>query len=87
MHPDGGRCPQKHQGLGVLAGRLTGTEQILAGVGSQGKIVVLAGAIDALEGLLVKQTNQIVLGSTLFEDLHNQLVIVTSGIGIVVDGS
>ena len=45
---------------------------------------MLAGTVDPGEGLLMEQAHQIVLGSALLHDLHDQLVVVAVGIGIGV---
>ena len=44
---------QKQQELGVLAGGLAGLEEVLASVGGEGPVVVLAGAVDAGKGLFM----------------------------------
>ena len=97
---EGHRCPekvlilvhaldkgrQKQQELGVLAGGLAGFEEIFAGVGVQRPVVVLAGAVDAGEGLFVEQAHQTVAVGYLLHDLHGQLVLVAGGVGVGVDG-
>ena len=47
---------------------------------------MLAGAVDALKGLLVLQADQTVLGSDLLHHLHGQQVVVDGNIGGVEDG-
>ena len=77
---------QEQQELGVLAGGAAGLQQVLAGVGLQRPVVVLAGAIDAGKGLLVEQAHQPVAGGNLLQQLHGQLVLVAGGVGVGVDG-
>ena len=47
---------------------------------------MLAGAVDPLEGLLVQQADQTVLGSDLLHHLHGQQVVVDGNVGGVKDG-
>ena len=47
---------------------------------------MLAGAVDAGEGLFVEQADQPMAGSYLLQQLHGQLVLVTGGVGVGVDG-
>ena len=51
-------------------GGLAGAEEVAAGVGGQGPVVVLAGAVDAGEGLFVEQAHQVVLGGAFFHGKH-----------------
>ena len=46
-------------------------EEVDAGVGAEGEVVVLARAVDALEGLLVQQADEAVLGRNLLHELHH----------------
>ena len=77
---------QEQQEPGILIGGLAGTEQVLSGVCGQAPVVMLAGAADACEGLFVKQTYQIVFRGALLHNKHDELVVITGGIGIGVDG-
>ena len=77
---------QEQQELGVLIGRLARREQVHARIRGHGPVVVLAGAVDAGEGLLVQQTHQIVPGSHLLHDLHGELVVVGGQVGGGIDG-
>ena len=52
---------KEYEELGVLPGRLTGTEKVFACIGAKGPVVVLTGAVYTLERLFVQQTYQIVL--------------------------
>ena len=78
---------QEQQEPGVLIGRVAGRQQVHAGIGGDGPVVVLAGAVDAVKGLLMEQTYQTVTGSYLLHDLHGQLVVVGGHVGGGVDGS
>ena len=62
--------------LGVLARR----EKVLAGICGERPVVVLAGAVDAREGLFVQQADQTVLFGDLLHDLHGQLVVIVGDI-------
>ena len=53
-----------------------GAKQVLAGVGGQRPVVVLAGAVDAGKGLFMQQADQAVARGHLLHDLHRQLVLV-----------
>ena len=77
---------QEQQEPGILPGGLSGAEQIFSGIGSQGPVVVLTGAVYAGKGLFVEKTDQIVLGGTLFHDLHDQLVGIAGTVGGGVNG-
>ena len=77
---------QEQQELGVLAGGLAGLEEVLAGIGGQRPVVVLAGAVDAREGLFVQQAHQVVALGHLLHHLHGQLVLVAGGVGVGIDG-
>ena len=75
---------QEQQELGVLAGGLAGLEEVFAGVGVQGPVIVLAGAVDAGKGLFMEQTHHVMLVGDLLHDLHGELVVVAGGVGIGV---
>ena len=68
---DGG---QKGQKLQIGRGILTGIQEVFAGVGGDGPVVVLAGAVDALKGLFVEQTVQVVLGGLTAQGVHDHMV-------------
>ena len=80
VHPfdDGG---QKQQEPGVLRRVFAGVQQVFPPVGGQGPVVVLAAAVDPLEGLLVEQTHQAVAGGHVFHHFHGQLVVVGGHVG------
>ena len=67
-------------------GCLAGGQQVHAGIGGHGPVVVLTGAVDAVEGLFVQQAHQPVPGGHLLHDLHGQLVVVSGDIGSGIDG-
>ena len=63
--------------LGVLSGR----KQVLARIGRERPVVMLARAVDARKRLLVQQADQTVLLSGFLHDFHGQLVVVVGNIG------
>ena len=77
---------QEDQELGILAGSLSGAEEVFAGVCRQRPVVVLTGTVYTLEGLFVEQADQVVLCGTLFHNLHGKLVCIAGTVGIGVDG-
>ena len=77
---------QEQEEPGVLAGGGAGLEEVQPRIGAQGPVVVLAGTVDAGEGLLMEQAHHAVLGGHIFHDLHGQLVVVAGGVGVGVDG-
>ena len=77
---------QEQQKLGILAGGGAGLEEVLAAVGGQRPVVVLAGAVDAGKGLFVEQAHQAVAVRHFFHHLHGQLVLVAGGVGVGIDG-
>ena len=78
---------QEGDELQVLTGRLARTEQIDARIGAQRPVVVLARAVDALEGLLVEQHAELVAARNLVHDGHQQLVVVVGKVDLLVDRS
>jgi hypothetical protein len=79
---DGG---QEDQELQVLHGGVARVQQVLVG-GGHGPVVVLAAAVDAVEGLLVEQAHQAVALGHLAHHLHGQLVVVGGDVGGGEDG-
>ena len=69
-----------------LAGSLPGSKRFTPRVGGQGPVVVLAAAVDPLEGLFVEQTHQAVAGGHVPHHLHGELVVVGGHIGGGEDG-
>ena len=61
---DNGR--QEQQELGVFGGFLAGVQQVLAGVCGDGPVVVLAAAVDPIEGLSWSRQTKPCLAATFF---------------------
>ena len=76
---------QHQQKLNVFMGRFAGVQQVDAVVGNQGPVVVLAGAVDAGEGLFMEQAGHAVTAGYLFQRLHNNLIVVRRQVGLVVN--
>ena len=69
----------------VLRRRLAGLQKIHAGIGAHGPVVVLAGAVDAGEGLFMQQTDHAVAGSHALHRLHRDLVVIRSEVAVGID--
>ena len=78
---------QEQQELGVLIGGGAGIQQVHPGVGGDGPVVVLAGAVDPVEGLLMEQAHQAMALGNLLHHLHGQLIVVGCDVGGGEDGS
>ena len=76
---------QEDEELQVLLGGVAGVEQVLA-VGGQRPVVVLARAVDALEGLLVLQAHQAVVAGDDLHELHDEQVMVDGDVGLLEHG-
>ncbi len=76
---------QHQKELDVLMGRVTRVQEVDAVIRGEGPVVVLAGAIDALKGLLVQETNQTMAAGRLLQHLHHQLVVICREIRLVID--
>ena len=76
---------QEHEEAQVLHGVLARLEQV-APVGGQRPVVVLARAVDALEGLLVLQAHQAMMAREQAHLLHGQQVVVDGAVGVLEDG-
>ena len=76
---------EEEQELHVLARGLARIEQVLALGGDHGPVVVLTGAVDALEWLLVQETCIIMLIGDLLHHLHGELVVVDGNVGGLKD--
>ena len=72
---------QEQDELGILARVLARLEQVLAPIGGNGPVVVLAGAVYALERLLMQQAGEAMLLRDGTHDLHGQLVVVGRDVG------
>ena len=64
---------QKQQELGIFVGGLAGREQVDAGIGGKGPVVMFAAAVDPGKGLFMQQAHQIVAVGHLLHDLHRNV--------------
>ena len=78
---------QEGDELQVLRSALAHTEEVHARIGTQRPVVVLARAVDPLEGLLVQQHPELMAAGDLVHDRHQQLVVVVGQVGLLVDRS
>ena len=76
---------EEEQELYVLARGLARIEEVLALGGDHGPVVVLTGAVDALEWLLVQEACIIMLICDLLHHLHRELVVVDGNVGGLKD--
>ena len=76
---------REDQELRVVVRRVAGVEQVLAVVGRHRPVVVLAGAVDSRERLLVQQTGQTVFRSGAAHHLRDQLIVIGGEVRIFVD--
>ena len=72
---------QKQDELAVFARVLARLEQVLACIGGNRPVVVLAGTIYAFKRLLMQQAGEAVLLCHRAHDLHGQLIVVSSDVG------
>ena len=79
---DGGEEDQK---TSVLRRRLSRIQEVFAGVGHQGPVVVLAAAIDPFERLFMEQAGEAVAVRHLLQYLHGQLVMVRGDVADLKD--
>ena len=77
---------QHGQELGVGVRVVAWLEEVLAVIGAHGPVVVLARAVDALEGLLVHEQGQAVLGGQALHHAHDEHVVVGADRGGLVHG-
>ena len=70
----------------VVLRRLPRCVQQHAVVGGEAPVVVLARAVDALEGFLVEQHLEAVLACHLLHEAHEQHVVVDGQVGLLEDG-
>ena len=80
---EGGEHQQEER---VLAGGLAGREEVLARVGRERPVDVLARAVHAGEGLFMQQAHKAVALGDLFHRLHDELILVACGVGVNIDG-
>ena len=76
---------EKQQKLGVFIGSFTGGQQINAGVGCHGPVVMFAAAVDAGKGLFMQQANEPMTRGYLLHDFHSKLVVIGSNIRSSID--
>ena len=67
----------------VVGRRVARVEQVGAGVGPHRPVVVLAGAVDAGEGLLVQEADEAVAARDAFQHLHHQLLVVGADVRVL----
>merc|ERR1712188_1438 len=67
--------------VGLTLSGLTWCIEVLATVRVEAPVVVLAGAVDACEGLLMPEHHQIVASSDVVRHLHGKLVLIVSDVG------
>ncbi len=60
-----------------------GSSRLLAGVGAHRPVVVLAGAVDAGERLLVQQADEPVAAGHVLHHLHRQLLVVAADVRVL----
>ena len=77
---------EDHEEAQVLHGALAWVEEVLS-VRGQGPVVVLAGAVDALERLFVQQAHQAVMAGQKAHLLHGEQVLVNGAVRVREDGS
>ena len=80
---DDGRAEEQEEQ--VLVRRVARLEQVHARVGAHRPVVVLAGAVDAGERLLVQQADEPVAAGDVLHDLHRQLLVVGADVGVLED--
>ena len=74
-------CQQEDQELNVLSRCFAGIQKVLAGIGDDRPVVVLAGAVDSVKRLLMQKACVVVLVRNLLHHLHGQLVVIHGDIG------
>ena len=67
------------------AGVSPGSSRLEPAVGAHRPVVVLAGAVDAGEGLLVQQADESVAAGDAFQRLHQQLLVVGADVRVLED--
>ena len=71
--------------LEVALGVLARSEQLRALVGAKRPVVVFAGTVHAVEGLLVQEHHEAVLAGDAAHQVHHDLVLVVREVGLAVD--
>ena len=72
---------KKEQKLCVFIRRVAGAQEIDAGIGGHGPVVMLTAAVDTRKGLFMQQTHETVPAGDLLHDLHGELVVVRRDVG------
>ena len=72
---------EEEQELGVFIGGLAGLQQVGAGIGYHGPVVVLAAAVDSGKGLFVEQADHVKAAGYLLHQLHGELIVVRGDVG------
>ena len=73
----------EEQELQVLVRGVARLEQVVAGVGAHRPVVVLAGAVDAGERLLVQQADEPVAARHVLHHLHRELLVVAADVRVL----
>ena len=76
---------QKNRKLAFSAGVSPGSIRLVPGVGAHRPVVVLAGAVDAGERLLVQQADEPVAAGDVLHHLHRQLLVVGADVRVLED--
>ena len=77
---------QKQQELTIFRRGFARVEQVLAGVGRDRPVIVLARTVDAVERLFMQQADKAVTIGDLAHELHGQLVVIGGDVGGLEDG-
>ncbi len=78
-------CGAEEQEVDVVGRSIARVQQVGAGVGSHRPVVVLAGAVDAGERLLVQEADEAVAAGDVLQRLHQQLLVVGADVGVLED--
>ena len=73
--------------LGVLVGVVAGLEKVADAGATDGPVDVLAGTVDAREGLLGEEADETMLGGDAAEQRHREHLVVVGDVGGFVDRS
>ena len=76
----------EEQEFQVLVRRVAGLEQVLARVGAHRPVVVLAGAVDAGERLLVQEAHEPVAARDVLHHLHRQVLMIGAHVRVLEYG-
>ena len=76
---------QEEQELRVFIRRFARRQKVYACVGRNRPVVVLAGAIDAREGLFMQQAHETMPEGNFLHDLHRQLVVIGCDVGCCIN--